>query len=88
VFDSAKFLILPPIVILTGLGNISQLNGLLTKLGDISYGVYIYAFPVQQTLVHYLKLNSLELMLTSLPISFLLGYISWHWIEKPSLRLK
>ncbi|MGC4021484.1 MAG: acyltransferase [Cyclobacteriaceae bacterium] len=87
-FEIVKFFLLPPTVILMGLGNISQVNRLLTKLGDISYGVYIYAFPIQQTLVHFFKLDAQELMLIALPVSFLLGYLSWHFVEKRALQLK
>ncbi|MGL2988100.1 acyltransferase family protein [Flavobacterium sp. RSSA_27] len=59
-----------------------------SKVGDLSYGIYIYGFPIQQTLMHYFKFNALELMLVSLPISMLFGYWSWHVIEKKMLRYK
>lgn len=58
-------------------------------LGDYSYGLYIYAFPVQQTVV---ALNGgisvLMLGLAALPPALLLAILSWHLIEKKALRLK
>lgn len=57
---------------------------------DISYGVYIYAFPIQQTYMHYLGETygfTTFVVITTL-ISFVCGYISWKMIEKPSLNFK
>lgn len=60
-------------------------------LGDLSYGVYIYAFPVQQTVV-YLGLGrgwSFERHLAlSLFATYGLAWLSWHVVEKPALRIK
>lgn len=63
----------------------------LTAKGDLSYGVYIYAFPVQQALVPF----SLETpipwitnFLIATPITFLLAWLSWHFVERPALNLK
>ena len=58
------------------------------KYGDPSYGIYIYGFPVQQTLMYYFNYNSLKLMLYSLIISVLLGYLSWNIVEKKALSYK
>jgi peptidoglycan/LPS O-acetylase OafA/YrhL len=62
---------------------------LLRRLGDVSYGVYIYAFPVQQTLVYLLPHASfmVHLCLSTL-ITMGLAYASWHGIEKVALRWK
>lgn len=87
-FDSAKFFTLQVIVLLTGLGSWPFINRMLNKIGDISYGVYIYAFTVQQTLMHYFNFNAIELMISSVVISLILGYCSWHTIEKHALKLK
>jgi peptidoglycan/LPS O-acetylase OafA/YrhL len=54
---------------------------------DLSYGMYLYAFPVQQMLVYGLELRSPLLLLQySLPITVVLAWISWHVIERPALR--
>lgn len=59
------------------------------KLGDYSYGIYIYAFPIQQLLV--LKvglLNPFIHFICSFPLSLIVAALSWHFIEKPILGLK
>ena len=57
---------------------------------DISYGVYIYAFPIQQTYMHYLgqTYGFSSFVVTTTIATFIFGYISWKIIEKPSLDLK
>lgn len=62
----------------------------LLQNGDYSYGIYLFHFPIQQSLVHvFPSLREWWLLLpvaAGLTILFAAG--SWHWIEKPSLRLK
>ncbi|RKH35271.1 acyltransferase [Corallococcus praedator] len=58
--------------------------------GDFSYGVYVYAFPVQQT-VTWLMGGSVAWWVNatlSLPVVVLLAALSWHLVEKRALRLK
>lgn len=59
------------------------------EIGDYSYGVYIYAFPMQQ-LIAYLfdQTGPVQNMLLSLPLTALLAVISWHYVEKPSLGFR
>lgn len=58
--------------------------------GDASYGIYIYSFVVQQILIWYYHnmISPLYLFMYSTTISILLGYLSWHFIEKPMLHYK
>ncbi len=60
------------------------------KHGDLSYGVYLFAFPVQQMLVCWFQphLTPLGLFFSAFPITLLLAAVSWHFVEKPCLRLK
>ena len=58
------------------------------RIGDMSYGIYIYSFPIQQTLMWFFKMDVYTLMLTSLILSILFGYMSWHVIEKKALKYK
>lgn len=51
---------------------------------DLSYGVYIYAFPLQQMLAAQGQLNVLTAVLAVLPFAA----ASWFLVEKPSLKLK
>lgn len=57
---------------------------------DISYGVYIYAFPLQQTLVYFAggAMNPLVNLVLALPPTIAAAYASWHLVEKRALRLK
>jgi len=58
--------------------------------GDLSYGLYLYAFPIQQWLVHQYgdSLTPITLFLAAFPITILLAAISWRFIERPFLVRK
>jgi peptidoglycan/LPS O-acetylase OafA/YrhL len=46
--------------------------------GDYSFGVYIYGWPVQETVAHYLpNITSYPSNLITIPVALLLGYLSW-----------
>jgi peptidoglycan/LPS O-acetylase OafA/YrhL len=59
------------------------------RLGDYSYGLYVYSFPLQQTLMQ--RFPSLEpagLFACSLPLGVAVAALSWHALEAPALALK
>jgi len=58
--------------------------------GDYSYGIYLFHYPIQQTLVHLFPgLREWWLLFpVAATLTILFAAASWHWIEKPSLRLK
>jgi peptidoglycan/LPS O-acetylase OafA/YrhL len=59
------------------------------RMGDYSYGAYIYAFPVQQTISSLSHPHSGWLMfLLAMPITLVLATLSWHLIERPALDIK
>lgn len=61
-----------------------------SKYGDFSYGLYIYAFPVQQT-VQFITDNQTspyKNFLISLPVTLILAICSWYAVERPALRYK
>lgn len=60
------------------------------RVGDFSYGVYLYAFPVQQTLIHFYKdqLNGWQVALLTLVITLPIAAVSWFGLERPALKLK
>ncbi len=60
------------------------------RFGDLSYGTYLYGFPVAQTLSWAFGSNwSLwQHILATLALSLLFALLSWHLVEKPALRLK
>jgi peptidoglycan/LPS O-acetylase OafA/YrhL len=57
---------------------------------DVSYGLYIYAFPVQQLLVMYgvTRFGFTPYFMCALAVTLALAAASWFAIEKPSLSLK
>jgi peptidoglycan/LPS O-acetylase OafA/YrhL len=61
------------------------------RTGDLSYGVYIYAFPVQQCLVAAYGKEAFsygEFLAISCTITFVLALLSWHLVEKHFIRMK
>jgi len=63
----------------------------LGKQSDVSYGIYIYAFPVQQSVASFAVPAGAgwiaSLTVTSI-VTFLLAALSWRYIERPALALK
>jgi len=51
---------------------------------DLSYGLYIYSFPLQQWLAEGRQLT----LATSLALTLPFAALSWFLVEKPALRLK
>jgi peptidoglycan/LPS O-acetylase OafA/YrhL len=58
--------------------------------GDLSYGTYVYAFPIQQLLVWRFGsvLNPWTLFVLSVLLVLPVAFASWHWLEGPALRLR
>lgn len=87
-FQFFGYFILPIIVLSFGLLKTLYIKSIGKKIGDISYGVYIYGFVVQQSLLYYFDLGIYELMFSSLLITMVFAYFSWHLVEKRALKLK
>ncbi|MEM5312029.1 acyltransferase [Paraburkholderia sp. JHI869] len=66
------------------------LFGWMGRWGDLSYGVYIYGFLIQQIVSHLFHTDGRPLLNFGLSIvpTLLLAAASWHWLEKRFLLLK
>ncbi len=86
-FAMAAWVVLPFVVLAFGLARQPWLVRMHAR--DYSYGIYIYAFPVQQTLVSFWPEMALPAyLLSTLVITVALAALSWHFVEKPALKLK
>lgn len=64
---------------------------------DLSYGIYLYGFPITQTLIFFLapylsthsdSVKRLSIMALSLPLTIGFAWASWILVERPALGLK
>ena len=64
---------------------------MLTRPGDVSYGLYLFAFPVQQLALELWPSGTPPvgvLFAVTLPVTYALALLSWRTVEAPALRLK
>jgi peptidoglycan/LPS O-acetylase OafA/YrhL len=84
----ALWTMLPLIVMAFGLASGPMLTRLTSK-GDYSYGIYIYAFPIQQTVAALkpgIHLVPYIILCTLLTLAYAVA--SWHLVEHQALRFK
>jgi len=55
---------------------------------DLSYGIFLYAFPIQQLLVASGVRSPLTLFIAALPATLICACASWFLVESPILRKK
>ncbi len=59
------------------------------RLGDYSYGIYIYAFPLQGFAIWWFGTQTpLFNMVVAFLLTLLCSVLSWHLVEEPAMRLK
>jgi len=81
-------LALPYVVIYVGFVRLPLIHQ-FGKFGDFSYGMYLYAFPVQQLTAYFFRHMGFGMfMMISFLATLTCAVASWHWIEKPALLLK
>lgn len=87
-FGFAYSLLLPYLVIWLAYAPAGVLTH-YNRVGDYSYGTYIYAFPIQQTVALILPGISVSGLLgLSFVVTLLFAAASWHFVEKPAMSLK
>jgi peptidoglycan/LPS O-acetylase OafA/YrhL len=55
---------------------------------DISYGVYLYGWPVENLIISRIHWHPVFTFLLSVVICFFLAWLSWTFVEGPALLLK
>lgn len=59
------------------------------RFGDLSYGIYVYAWPVQQIIVAYAGPSDyFALLAATLAVLIPLAWLSWRCVEAPALGRK
>ncbi|MCX7512508.1 acyltransferase family protein [Frateuria hangzhouensis] len=86
---TAEWLVLVPATLVAGSASTPGIQA-AGVFGDLSYGIYIYAYLVQQCVVRYWP--GTPSLAGSLPVAVLLtcavAWCSWHAVEAPALQLK
>jgi peptidoglycan/LPS O-acetylase OafA/YrhL len=66
-------------------------QSLAPKLGDldVSYGVFLWGFLIQQVLAHFIPgLTPWQMFAMAFPLSLIPAFYSWNIVEKPALKAK
>jgi peptidoglycan/LPS O-acetylase OafA/YrhL len=86
--ERLSFVVLPYVVISIGLAAIPGVRS-AGRFGDLSYGIYLWAFPAQQTLLFIAPQLPMGVSIaTAAVVSACLALLSWHLVEGPVLRNK
>jgi peptidoglycan/LPS O-acetylase OafA/YrhL len=88
-YELGLLLTVPGLVILVGERSFPGVSK-AGKFGDLSYGIYLYAWPVQQLWFHFLQRSagySVQALL-SFATTVLLAFGSWHFVEKQAMKRK
>ena len=82
-------LLVPTVAILVG-GSSWPVLRQAARFGDLSYGIYLWGWPVQQVVVTQMGVGAgfWRLLSVSLPLAVMLALLSWHVVEKRALSAK
>ena len=81
-----EWVTLPYMVLCFGRGSMPVIRR-AGRFGDLSYGMYLYAFPVQQVILGAMHGNE-HPILTCMVLTVPFAALSWHLVERPALRWK
>ncbi|WNZ87694.1 acyltransferase [Streptococcus iniae] len=81
------FVFFPYLIIYLSFG-MKQISQKMGQLGNLSYGIYLCAFPIQQTIVYFFGGKMLPLLNIGLAsvCSIVVGYVIYYWAEKRMLE--
>lgn len=87
-FRITYLVVVPYLVIYAGLG-LSVRGRRMVLRSDYSYGIYIYAYPIQQGIAAILHgITPVPMIALAYPLTLGCGAASWHLLEKRALKLK
>lgn len=69
-------------------GQVVRRSERLHRLPDISYGIYLYGWPVESLWIWYHRGSPWIAFFVSTAICIVLGWLSWHFVERPALKAK
>jgi peptidoglycan/LPS O-acetylase OafA/YrhL len=86
-FTTRAVYIIPPLVtyVTVYIGLTSFQSNRLLQLGDYSYGIYLYGYPISEALVRtfpVLRGNVFGLTASAIICTGLFAFLSWHLVEK------
>lgn len=87
IFPAALVLALSYTVFVIGFARIPLIER-YCRVGDYSYGTYVYAFPIQQLVAATGVISPLVNIALALPATLICAVLSWHLIEAPALSLR
>ncbi|WP_082498079.1 acyltransferase [Pseudorhodoferax sp. Leaf267] len=88
--ELALYAVLPYTVLALGLQH-TNFSSRLHQFGDVSYGVYLYSFPLQQLFAYVFPLGHASPWINTaltLPALLILATMSWRLVERPLLKFK
>lgn len=91
IFDIISVVSLGYITIWFGYNASKVFYKLTNKLGDLSYGIYIWHMVVINYFLFWNvheKVDGTLLIVLVIVVTFIFGWISWHFVEKPAMKLK
>ncbi len=88
-FQISAYFLFPYLIFSAAFAPNKYLNNFSNK-GDFSYGLYIYAFPVQQIVVFFSENQVTGWILFPIAwgITFSIAFLSWRFIESKALKYK
>jgi peptidoglycan/LPS O-acetylase OafA/YrhL len=86
----APFLAPAPVAYATVCLGLMNPSRKMLRGADYSYGIYLYGFAVQQTVMHFLPMAHAWYLnvLISLPLVIVVAAASWHFVERPANALR
>jgi peptidoglycan/LPS O-acetylase OafA/YrhL len=83
----AEWAVITPLTLLLGSRSTPVLRS-AARFGDLSYGIYLYAYFVQQLTARLWPTSFVASLLIAATVTTIVAWCSWHAVEAPALQLK